>query len=295
MIEQALLEHLQAQSVLATYLSEYDGKPAVFSQEAPADTDLLWRDGSQYGRIVFAIDLQGDPERVMGGILAVDILCEKDKQYPEDIEPIIRQMIHGYFFSNGTFTVVAQWRNSDPFTEPTNRVIGCTVTFELLAFPILTTVDPDVVARMNEWMTEIESLHVINYDVMPSNAWRPQNGESAVYCRLVNDNPAGWIPDTYQTIWRTATMRIHIFSESNAMAGSVARFIVEKLYSDKRLLKTGESPIMVNRRNGIDFSADPMRTGQITVEATYGIIVATRKFNPLHHIYTSDERRDHGN
>ena len=273
MIEQALYEHLIAQEDLAAYLTTYNSVPAVFNQEAPADTDPGWGDGPQYGRIVFAVDIQGDPERTMGGTLAVDIQCKENLQFPEVIEPIIRALIHGWFFSSGTFTVEAQWKNSSYFTGPTDKVTGCTVTFDLLAFPIMSTGSPDVIARINEWSAEIDGLSVINYDELPATAWRPDAGNSAIYWRLVNDAPAGWIPDTFQTIWRTATIRCHIFSQDHTTADTVTRDLITALYTAKRLLKTGETPIMVNRRNSADYGADPLRTGQLTVEATYAIIV----------------------
>lgn len=273
MIEQSLYEHLISQTDLTDFLGRYADKPAVFNQEAPADNDTKWASGPQYGRIVFMVDLQGDPERTMGGTLSVDISCKEGEQFPEEIEPIARRLIHGYFFSSGTFTVAAQWKNSAYFTEPTEQVIGCTIAFELLAFPVITTSSPDIIARINEWTSSrFESIHVINHDKMPASAWKPSEGESAVYWRLVTDDPAGWIPDTFQTIWRTATVRGHIFSETNAIAASVARDLTVALYADKRILKSGESPIMVNRRNAADLGADPLRTGQVSVEAIYGII-----------------------
>lgn len=292
MIEQALYEHLTAQSDLAAYLTTYNGKPAVFNQEAPADKDPLWGDGPQYGRIVFAEDLQGDPERMLGGSLAVDIFCKENLQFPEDIEPIVRNLIHGWFFSNGTFTVEAQFKNSSYFTEPTDQVTGCTVVFELLAFPLMTTGDPDVIQRINAWTANIEGLHVINYDELPSTAWQPEDTDSAVYWRLVNDRQAGWIPDTFQTIWRTATIRCHIFSKDPATADTVARNIITQLYTEKRLFKTGESPIMVNQRNTADYGADPLRTGQLTVEATYAIIVHFDYSNPIGDINVKGEDSD---
>lgn len=286
MIEQALYQHLQQQASLSPFLAKYADTMAIFNQKAPADTDPLWGAGPQYGRIVFAVDIQGDPERTMGGVLTVDILCKENKQHPEEIEPLVRQVIHGYFFSNGIFTTAAQWKDSAYFTEPTNQVRGCTVSFELLAFPILTTIDPDVVARLNAWTSELEGLHVINLDPLPATAWKPQSGESAVYWRLVTEAPANWIPDTFHTIWRTATLRGHIFSEDNATAAAVARTMVYKLYADKRLIKEGESPIMTNRRNTIDVGADPLRTGQVMIEATYGVIIYGKPFAPMNHIYT---------
>lgn len=273
MIEQALYKHLLEQASLAPFLAEYNGSLAIFNQEAPADADELWGTGPQYGRVVFAVDLQGDPERTMGGSLAVDIMCKENEQFPEEIEPIIRDLIHGYFFSSGTFTVAAQWKNSSYFTEPTDHVTGCTVAFELLAFPVMTTIDPDVVARLNEWSAQIPGLHVINYDGLPGTAWKPTGDESAVYWRCGPEAPAGWIPDTFQTIWRKTTVKGHIFSKDMVTTGTVAREIVYRLYAAKRLIKSGEAPIMVNQRNSIELGADPLRTGQVTVEATFGVIV----------------------
>lgn len=274
MIEQALYEHLNAQEALVPYLTTYDGKLAVFNQEAPSDTDALWGKGPQYGRIVFAVDINGDPERTMGGTLVVDIMCNEDEQAPEDIEPIVRALIHGYFFSNGTFTVAAQWKNSSYFTQPADKVLGCTVSFDLLGFPVLTTSAPDVIDRVNQWTSDtFEGIHVINHDELPSTAWRPTDGGTAVYWRLVTDNPADWIRETFQTIWRTATIKCHIFAPDNAAASTIARDITARLYTAKRLKKEGESPIIVCRRNQINNGADPLKTGQVTVEATYGIIV----------------------
>lgn len=284
MIEQALYQHLQEQEALRPYLATYASKMAIFNQEAPADTDTEWADGPQYGRIVYSVDLQGDPERTMGGVLSVDILCKEDDQFPEEIEPVLRPLIHGYFFSREKFVAAAQWRNTSYFTEPANKVTGCTVTFDLLAFPIITTSTPDVVARFNEWTAKIPKVHVINYATLPTQAWKPSGDEAAVYWRRVSVKAAGWIPDTFQTIWRTATIRGHIFAEPTEVA-TLSDKILVGLYADKRLVKDGEAPIMVNRSNTANDGADALRTGQLTVEATYGVIIHYSTGEVLQHIY----------
>lgn len=272
MIEQALYDHLKAQEELMPFLASYQGVPAIFMQEAPADNDKDWDPGPQYGRIIFSVDLQGDSARTLGGILMVDIVCSKEEEpYPEDIEPIIRKLIHGYFFSSGTFVFAAQFKNSTPFTEDKNRLYGCIVAFDLLAFPVLTTSSLDVIARLNEWTSQIDGLYVINHDELPATAWKPGEGESAVYWRRLRVGPAAKIRDRYATIWRTATIKGHIFSEDIASASAVAEDLIFRLYKAKRLLKPGESPIMVDDRNLLDDGADPLMTGQLTVEATYAI------------------------
>ena len=271
MIEEALLNHLSAQTELTDFLTTFADAPAVFNQEAPADTNGAWAPGPQYGRIVFAVDVQGDPARTLGGLLAVDIMCKEDEQYPEEIEPIIRKLIHGYFFSSGTFIVAAQFKNSNYFTQPKDHVTGCTVSFDLLAFPVLTTNGLNAIARLNEWTSQMDGIYVINHDKLPSPAWKPGTGESAVYWRCLRIGPSSKIRDRYATIWRTATIKGHIFSEDLATATDVAEDIMFRLYADKRLLKPGESPIMVDDNVTLDNGADPLRTGQVTVAATYGI------------------------
>lgn len=291
MIEQALYEHLKAQEELLPFLATYADAPAVFSQEAPEDTDEKWAPGPQYGRIVFSVDIQGDPARTAGGVLMVDILCKKgEAYYPEDIEPIIRKLIHGYFFSSGTFTVAAQWKTSDPFTEPLNHVTGCTLSFDLLAFPVLTTTGLDVVARLNEWTSQIEGLHVINCDELPADAWKPGKGESAVYWRRLRDGPSPMIRDTYAMIGRMATIKGHIFSEDIATASTVANDLTIRLYTAKRLLKPPESPIMVDDRITQDDGADPLRTGQLTVEATYCIMRYAKTDQTIQDIQKSERK-----
>ena len=294
MIEKAIYEHLIRQPELADHLTRYAEVPAIFNQKAPDDTDSDWESGTHYGRIVFDVDLSGDPERCMGGMLTVDILCEESQQTPDEIWPILNRYIHGYFFSKGTFVVAAQWKDMSYFTEPTNHVAGCTVTFDLLGFPMLTTFDPDIIARINEWTSKFSGLHVINHDALPETAWKPSGSESAVYWRLVTDASAGWIPDTFSTIWRTATIRGHIFSETNGAAASVARDITLRLYAAKRLKKDGEAPAMVNRNNTVELGADPLRTGQVTVEATYGVVVYKETGGTLEHINYEERSLQNG-
>lgn len=279
MIEQALYQHLQEQESLRPYLAEYAGKMAIFNQTAPSDKDDDWGDGPQYGRIVFSVDLQGDPERTMGGKLTLDILCKEGDQFPEEIEPILRPLIHGYFFCRDKFVVSAQWLDTKPFTEPANYLTGCTLFFDLLAFPI-STYAPHVITQFNEWSSIFENLHVINRDPLPAVAWKPENGQSAVYWRVSKEEQCRWIPTTFSTVWMSATVKGYIFSETPAAAAEVANKLVMRLYADRRLkkdgelLRAGESPIMVNNRNTVDNGADPLRTGQLTVEATYGTVVA---------------------
>ena len=66
------------------------------------------------------------------------------------------------------------------------------------------------------------------------------------------------------------------WAEDIAAASAVANDLTIRLYTAKRLLKPPESPIMVDDRITQDDGADPLRTGQLTVEATYCIMRYTK-------------------
>ncbi len=281
MIDKAIYEHLVSDPELSPLLTVYDDKPSVFNQEAPPDTDTLWAKGAQYSRIIFALDIQGDPARTIEGSLSLDIQCAAGKQFPEELEPVVRKLIDGYFFSDEGCTMEAQWIDTRYFTEPAHQVSGVTLAFTLLAFPML---GGNITKRLNEWTSErFPELLVLNRDSLPS-AWKPSAEKKAVYWRMASTRPARWIPDTYQTVWRTATFYGHVFAPDIETVEEISQAITMKLYSDRRLVKRGESQIMVDRNNSYDAGADALRMGQITVEATYGEIVQHQPYNPMNHI-----------
>lgn len=295
MIEQALYEHLQAQKELSKHLATYNGAMAIFNQKAPDDTDEFWGKGSQYGRIVYAVDMKDDPEREIGMTLAVDIMCKDGQQVPEFIEPIVRPLVDGYFFSAENITLSAKWVNSNYFTEPQNKVCGVTLTFELLAFPLQTTIYPDPIELINKWTsTELsriseKQITVIGQDIL-LNAWKPTDDKPAIYWRLGTIQKCNWIPDTYNCSWQTATLHGHIMAPSKNVAILLTRLIDNTLTIKKRLIFDDNSPLMIDRFIHINPSADPMRAGQISVEVTYGILNIPGNKTKLQHIDFAERR-----
>lgn len=290
MIEIALYKHLQEQFVLEPYLATYNGRMAIFNQEVPSDTDEGWEEEkSQYGRIVYALDLSDDPERKYSGTLTVDVQCEKDVQEPEVLEPIVRELIDGYFFSTEEITIAAQWSTSNYFTEPTEEIIGVTLTYGLLAFPKQTTIEPDPIALINKWtqkeLQEITGIpfRIIGYDVLKNTAWKPTNDTPAIYWRMSNIGPCGWIPDTYHCSWHTATVHGHIMAADKDVNATIARAIDNILTMKRRLIFEDMSPLMVDRNIRVNLGNDQMRVGQITLDATYGIL-RCYPHNPLNHL-----------
>lgn len=299
MIEQALYEHLQKQEdILSPYLARHNGRMAIFNQEAPADTDNGWDSESQYGRLVFAMDLKEDPQRQYSATLAVDVCCENGRQAPEELEPIVRELIDGYFFSNEEQTLAAQWSASDYFTEPTDKIIGVTLTFGLLAFPKQTTIEPDPIALFNSWTrSEFEktlgkTIRIIGYDTMEA-AWKPTTDNPAIYWRLDNITSCNWIPDTYNCSWHTALIYGHLLTGDKNENGVIARQLDNILTMKRRLIFEDMSPLMVDRNIRINLGNDQLRVGQIAIDATYGIL-RPQISNPIRNISVEERRTNNG-
>lgn len=285
MLDKAILSHLRQNEPLKQKLTWYADILAIFNQSAPPDTDDSWTRGPQYPRIVFTLDTQDDAARAVGGKLLIDAQCQSGKDIPEDFEAIVREWVDGCFFSDGGNTMAAQWQESRYFTQATDSVCGVTLAFDLLAFPRLTVEDPDIIQRVNAWTAEaFPSLFVLGRSVLP-DTWRPSQSQSAIYWRVSEVKPAGWIPDTHQTLWRTETLKGHVFAADISAATVLADEITHRLDSVRRLVRPGETQIMVNRANSVDAGADALHTGQITVEATFGRILPRPASEPLNNIH----------
>lgn len=289
MIEALLYEHLQNNSVELSGLAMYQDKIAVFNQEAPDDMDDGWS-GAQYGRIVYAVDLTDDPERQISGSLMVDVYCENGKQIPEDFEPVVRSIIDGYFFTTTEATIAAQWRSSNYFTEAGKKVVGVTIAFDLLAFPIQETLAMDPIALLNNWSdgylkeyTKMD-LTVINHS-RTEEVWKPTDEKPALYWRLISIGSCNYIPDTYHCIWQTAEIQCNVIAESKEVMVSVARYIDNLLSMKGRLIFDDDSPLMIDSVK-INNTSDPVKTGQLTLYGTYGILREYPDVQKLNNIYT---------
>lgn len=290
MIEAQVRQHLVQQADLEPFMATYAGSIAVFNQEAPPDTDPEWSRGSQYGRIVFYIDMQDDPQRNISGTMGVDIYCENGKQVPEEIEPILRPLIDGYFFSTEAVTIAAQWRSTQYFTDPTQKVVGATLLFDLLDFPMQETTDPDPIALFNDWtkkdlpeIIRVREIRVIGRDKLP-DAWKPTNELPAVYWRNGETRNCVWIPETYTCTWETAVVWGHIMASDNATATKIARLIQNTLITKRRLIFDDMAPLMIDRNINVTPANDPLRVGIINLEATYGILNVKPPSPPFHNI-----------
>lgn len=297
MIEQTLHDYLQGCEELAPYLAVYDDKMAIFNLEAPTDEDPFWNSGSQYGRMVSELNMADDPERGIAGVLNIHYYCEKTETDAEKMEPIIRSLIDGYFFSTEDLTVSMAWNVSNHFTTPNEKIIGASVSFNVISYQKHSKTDPDPIGLMNEWTyTEVPGLlgkqvYVIGHETLPP-VFKPTEDKPAIYWRHVKTDSCDWIPDTWSCCWYTATLRCHVLApEMNAVAEIIAMDINSALTRQNRLMFKNRSPMFVGRKNHVSLGTDPQRSGQLTIEATYGVVNRPAPAQTLQQINITEKSR----
>ena len=283
MIANALYKHLIKNEKLKDLLSSYQGTPAVFHQMAPLDNDKGWDKKDHYANAIYNIDTTAEAERKIAGTLGIDVVCSTQSATPEEITATLKECINGYFFkSDEGDTISAMWERADAFTtEPDNKVFGNSLSFSLLAFPNQITADPDPVSLMNDWIKEIyPHITVIGKDET-DEVWKPTDKNPAVYWKLRTVGPSSSMISNYHCTWVGCALQLHIISPSVSVRNTVLKDIVNRLTAAQRVLfPQDRSPFHIERL-AVTAGADPVRTGQLTLTGSYGILRTYPETKPL--------------
>lgn len=290
MLEQVICNYLKSDAPISDKLTKYDGEPAVFLLEAPTDQDELWDKGPQYPRIIYELSMQEDPERKTSGMLLVDLYLNTDSGlFLEEVAPVIQNAISGRFFTDEKDTIAAVWRQSDPFTTPEDgsHVAGITITFDVIAFPKQLTYTIDPVEAVNGYIKELyPNIRMIGVDHMES-VWQATEEAPAAYVRLQRMNP-GTFPSTYHVTWYNPVMMVHIMAPSVEARNSILRNIVETLQQRQRIILSDGSPLMMVRL-ALTVGADQLKEGQLSIEASYGLLRDYPDREPINNVSVVEE------
>ena len=83
-------------------LASFKNAPAIFLDQAPDDSDTRW-DGSQYGRIIYGLNLKDDSERKVSGTMEIAIAyLFNNKGYKNLLEAkkILKKAFEGVFLTD---------------------------------------------------------------------------------------------------------------------------------------------------------------------------------------------------
>lgn len=271
-IEELIRKRFLGIEEIAGRLAVFAGQPAVFLQVAPADVQAGWKDGTQYPRIVNYVELRTDNERKSQGLLRVDLLCDIEKDVPEDIEPLIRASLKDILFQpdDGSPYCFA-WQRTDSFEiESKNsdkRIAGYEIVFDILEYPEQITTEPDPVETMNLFLKEkLPEAFIVGMDQMEE--FRVATEDSPiVYVRMVQyDNDR----TTYALSWMNCKLAIHIIAPTAGTRSKWIRQAMNWLATEGEAIMPNDTPMLFNgmsANNGMDYLVN----GQITVDAQYAL------------------------
>ena len=269
-------------------LASFDGAPAIFFGPCPEDTDRGWGAGRQYPRISYGLDLRGDPERQTAGTLFVDVWCTEDGPAPEDIEPALRSVLCGVIMApTGDNPCSFSWQTSQTFRSnrdtKTDKVIGVTVTFDMIAFPEQITSDPDPVLAMMKYIREeYPEITVIGQDTLPDFTV-PSEEHPAIYFRLDSYEMGR---ETYTVAWLEGIVVAHLFAPGASIRQRWIRALVDDLTCRGEVIMLDTSPMFL-RRIAADSTLDPLSSGQIRLGATWGILKRQKYAHRINHIHVA--------
>lgn len=284
MIEEPLYNYLCASEQLTSLLTTFQGLPAIFQQIAPKDTDEGW-DGRQFARIVYDIDKTGDDERKISGTLYVDVMSSNTSTPPEDIEKVLRELVDGHFFVVDGMTYAARWETTDSFNaEVNNKVFGCTLSFSLVAFPVQLSSDPDTVALMNSWTATMFPEAIIINVTDTEKVFMPTDEKPAIYWshQGLSESP---IKMGYACTWLQSNLSMHVMAPSENTRAAIIKDTMGELAEKTRVLFPDKKQFMIHRL-AANLSANPIRTGQLTVSGSFPLLRKPASSQPLKNIYS---------
>lgn len=268
-LEDLICRRLCCNENLAPLLARHNGKTAVFFQTAPGDTSSGWGQHVEYPRITCIVDMQADAERKTSGRLTLNIWCSESKAAPEDIEPIVRDILCGIFLTpcaGETYSLA--WARSDLFEVTDTKVIGTSVAFDIFSFPNQVTSDPDPVLAINEYTRRLcPNCTIIGYDALPEE-YTPTEAAPAFYWRF---GSMGIDKVSWATSWVTGILGGHVFAPTTEERLRWLKYIAQRVVIDEEAIMLDGSPMFFTGLKA-DSAADYLRTGQIQLRVKYGIL-----------------------
>lgn len=282
-LEALLYELFSADKDLAGLLTTFKERPAVFIQFAPADNQKGWGLAGQYPRIVYAIDMQADQERKSAGTMELSLLCDGTGIPPEAIEPKLKKCLKDLLIlPDGGSPYCFAWARTDSFEisrESGNdiRVIGMEMRFDILEYDSQETTDPDPISGLNQFIKGIyDNSLVIGLDrledIIVTSAEQP-----VFYCHL--DSVTRDV-ETNQVVWMKGVLSVHVLCPDAAVRRKLTMALAQQLSLDGEVILLDKSPMFIERLQ-VNYKADYLKNGQLTINARYGVLRPSYKGKKL--------------
>lgn len=269
-LEDVIYTRLTTSTELATLLARYNSIPAVFYQTAPDDSAAGWQQKKQYPRISYLVDYISNPERKTSGVMSLDILCTEEGASPEELEPIVRELLCGIFITpdEGPPYSLA-WARSDAFDQAKTdgTVIGVTVTLDVYAFPAQSSTDPDPVLAMNHYIEHLIPDAVIIGGKKPTpQVFVPTKEAPTFYFRtesLQMERQTNFVS------WLTGVIACHIFAGGEEVTW--LKYLTDLLALAGEVTMLDTSPMFLTNLKA-DSTVSALASGQLRLYVRFGLL-----------------------
>ena len=293
-VETLILEALQEDEAVSAMLARWNGSSAVFYQMAPPDTDGGWTE-VQYPRVDFVTDWTYNPERQADGACQINVWCLNNgsTEAPEDVGEAVRECLRDLFLTDEDGEVYAlEWQRMDAFEaggqEGEPLTVGVTLSFDILAFPVQITTEPDPVAGLLDYIkARMPQALVVGLDQLPKLC-RPTAEHPILYVRLSGDGSA--MRNSWAVAWMDVTLPVHVFAPGSNLRQTLSRTLCNAMSLDGECKLRDGSP-MLFRRVALSLSANPLRQGQLTLTGRYGVPWVPPEVPKLNHPHMKGEFR----
>lgn len=214
-LQEMIYDRLRNDEDIESMTASFDGGAAVFYQMASPQDDARWESAIQYPRIDYLLDMMDNPARNANGTLIINIWCDtQGSTEPEDIERRIKTLLHASFAQADDYPYCFSWNRSDAFEikkqqEETVRIVGVTVSFDVIACPKQETTCPDPIKALNDWTKEVlPDAKVICRDEI--EGWfTPTKETPAVYWRMTSEDIK---EQHFAYTWLNMTAEGHVYA-----------------------------------------------------------------------------------
>ena len=251
---------------LTGMLAEYDGTPAIFNTEFPADQQSGWGGNTQYPRLEYRYYAQVDTKRSSSGILSIS-MYGLDMAQLDEMEALVRGRLRDVLMKpddEPPFCVA--WSRSDIFTFEGNAVICKQAQFDILEYADQYTMDPDPVETINLFLKDKfgETVVVVGEDAITQYA--EATPESPVlFARLVSDEVDHI---TFALTWMNCRIAIHVIApEADARSSWLRRINTALTVAGEAIMPDGSPLRLLSCR--ASNTSDYLTAGQIDIMAQY--------------------------
>lgn len=268
-LEDLIYNRLTKCADLPPLLAVYDDIPAVFYQNAPDDTATGWKKRPQYPRLDYVVDFRANPERKTSGVLTLNIWSAEDGTPPEEIEPIVRDLLCGVFLTPEDSPPFAlSWSASEAFEKLNgdNLVVGVTIYFDVYAFPSQISTDPDPILAMNAFVRDLcGDVVVIGSSDIPA-VLTPTPEKPVFYFRLETSQVNR---ETNTVVWLDAVLAGHCFAGGEEIPW--LRVLADALALDGEVAMLDKSPMFITNIKA-DTTFDALSSGQLRIYVRFGLL-----------------------